>query len=693
MKANETLFQNFIKEDIQIRIPIYQREYSWQKEQWKELLEDIVEIGADENRSNYFVGSIVYKREDGVIGSVSNIEIIDGQQRITTLTLLLCALLKCWKDIDDESKHDITNFVRNNDFKGTRKLFLRSKDDIILEKIFDNVIHDKEFVFDENDSINVNNAFNYFEKELNKNNPKIIWNGIKKLSIISVLLQDEDRSQAIFESLNSTGKALSNSDLIRNYVLMDSKDSEMLYKKYWSIIESRFTNVAEKEFDEFIRNYLMVKLEKNVTIPNVYKEFKHLRNLKYDEDIECLVQDISKYSKYYINMFYGKEEDKDLKKVFDSLKELKYGVVYRFLLGVYDDYVLTVNGNSNVNLSKDDFIQIVKYVESYVFRRYISGLDPNTMNNFFLSLRKNIDAENYLNSFIANMLQYNNASKRRFPSDDEFKESLRTRNVYKKPEIRNHLLWSLEKVDNNEPVYKGEKIQVEHIMPQHLSKEWQKELGENYLEIHEMYLHTIGNLTLTGYNPEMSNKSFHDKKKEGFSKSNINLNKYFKNIEKWDEEEINKRRIMLFEDVKKLWKYPIITDEIKNLIELKKETQQDIEYTIEDLFNIGEEDEKTQARILYNMLSDMVLGLDENISEKFNKYYIAYKTKNNKNFLKLSPQKQGLKISLAINYEDIIDSKGLFTEENASLPTKTLIKDEKDIFYVFNIIKQVYNNF
>ena len=507
MKANETLFQNFIKEDIQIRIPIYQREYSWQKEQWKELLEDIVEIGADENRSNYFVGSIVYKREDGVIGSVSNIEIIDGQQRITTLTLLLCALLKCWKDIDDESKHDITNFVRNNDFKGTRKLFLRSKDDIILEKIFDNVIHDKEFVFDENDSINVNNAFNYFEKELNKNNPKIIWNGIKKLSIISVLLQDEDRSQAIFESLNSTGKALSNSDLIRNYVLMDSKDSEMLYKKYWSIIESRFTNVAEKEFDEFIRNYLMVKLEKNVTISNVYKEFKHLRNLKYDEDIEYLVQDISKYSKYYINMFYGKEEDKDLKKVFDSLKELKYGVVYRFLLGVYDDYVLTVNGNSNVNLSKDDFIQIVKYVESYVFRRYISGLDPNTMNNFFLSLRKNIDAENYLNSFIANMLQYNNASKRRFPSDDEFKESLRTRNVYKKPEIRNHLLWSLEKVDNNEPVYKGEKIQVEHIMPQHLSKEWQKELGENYLEIHEMYLHTIGNLTLTGYNPEMSNKS------------------------------------------------------------------------------------------------------------------------------------------------------------------------------------------
>ena len=697
MRAENVYFNEFIKTDIHMNIPIYQREYSWQKEQWKELWEDIVEIGLDDTRNSYFVGSIVYKEDkSSVIGSNSlhRLDIIDGQQRITTLTLLLCSILKSWDDIDDETQYYIKNFIINTDFEKTRKLYLRNKDDYTLAKVINYVFEDIEIKPDVNDSLNVLNAFDEFNKYLKEINPKIIWDGIRKLSIISVELENDDRAQSIFESLNSTGRELSNSDLIRNYVLMDSVNQESLYSNYWSIIESQFRNVNEKDFDEFIRNYLMVKLEKNVTIKNVYKEFKHYKNLKYDDNIEELVKDIYNYSEYYCNMYYGLETDEDLKLAFDSLKELDYGVVYRFLLAVYADYVEVKNSKTFINLSKEDFIQIVKYVESYVFRRYISDLDPNTMNNFFLLLHKNIDKENYLNSFIANMLQYKEREKRRFPTDKEFCESLKTKNVYNRTNVRKHLLHTLEKYNNKE-VVNFEGIEVEHIMPQKLTKEWQKELGENARDIHEMYLHTIGNLTLTGYNQTMSNKSFSEKKimKDGLNSSRIRLNKYFENIETWNEIEINKRRKELFKQIKEIWKYPPKTDEIQKLIEMKKETKENIEYTMEDLFNLDETDERTQAKILYNMLSPLILDMDENITEKFNKYEIAYKIMN-KNFVKIEPQIRGLRLKLGINYEDIDDPKKICEDHTGSysLPTITYLKSEDDVFYVFKLIKQAYNN-
>lgn len=689
MKAEEIYFQEFIKKDINMSIPIFQRGYSWQTEQWKELLDDIIEIGRDENRKSYFIGSIVYKAEYGP--SVSDLDIVDGQQRVTTLTLLVCALLKYWVDIDNKNKHDMTNFIINNDYEHSRKLFLRNMDDITLEKVIDHVIHDKELIFDENDSLNIENAFNYFKRE-SKTDSKIIWEGIRKLMFVAIKLDPEDKSQSIFESINSTGKSLSNSDLIRNYVLMDSDNQEILYKKYWSVIESKFSDVNDDEFDEFIRNYLMVKLGENVTIPNVYKVFKHFKNLKYEDDVEGLVKDIYKYSGYYESMYFGKESDENLKEAFDSLKELEYNVVYRFLLGVYDDYILSMNDNSMINLSKEDFIQIIKYVESYVLRRYVSSLDPNTMNNLFLLLRKNIDSKNYLNSFIANLLQYNETQPRRFPTDDEFNEALKTRRIYNKKSIRDHLLHTLEKDMANKEVIQFDGIQVEHIMPQKLSKAWQNELGENFREVHDTYLHTIGNLTLTGYNPEMKNKTFSEKKemKWGLNDSNISLNDYFENIEIWNENEIIKRKNVLFNHIKDIWKYPFITGEIKNLIVLTKESKQDIEHTVEELFNMGEEDERTQAKVLYNMLSGLILDLDDNFTEKFNKFYVAYKIKN-KNFIKAYPQKQGLKLAMNIDFENVDDSKEIFIKGDESFPTFALLKNQEDVWCVFSLIKQNYN--
>ncbi len=696
MKAENVYFYNFIKTDIHINIPLYQREYSWQKEQWKELWDDILEIGMDNTRNSYFVGSIVYKDKAGVIGtsSLPCLNIIDGQQRITTLTLLLCSILNSWDDIDDETEYYLKNFIFNTDYEKTRKLYLRNKDDITLEKVINYVFNDIEIKADENDSLNVLNAFKEFNKLLKDVDPRVIWEGINKLLIISVKLDSDDKAQSIFESLNSTGKELSNSDLIRNYILMDSNNQESLYKKYWGVIESQYRNLNEKEFDEFIRNYLMVKLGKNVTQRRVYKEFKHYKNLKYGEDIEALVKDIYTYFEYYSNLCYGSEPDKELKKVFDSLKELDYGVVYRFLLGVYADYNNSNVNDTSIKLSKEEFIQIVEYVESYVFRRYISGLDPNSMNNYFLTLRKNIDKDNYLNSFIANMLQYTEREKRRFPNDEEFNDSLKTKDVFHKTIIKNHFLYTLEKYNNKETV-NFEGISVEHIMPQRLSKEWQDELGENFKETHDTYLHTIGNLTLTGYNPEMSNKPFTEKKtmKDGLNSSRIRLNEYFENIETWNEHEINKRREKLFEQIKEIWKYPPLTDEIQDLIKIKKEKERDVEYTLEDLFKIGEEEERTQANILYNMISPVILDIDEKISEKYNKDAIVYKI-NNKNFVKLEPQLHGIKLKLRINYKVLNDPRGICEDHSGrySLPTVTFLKSEDDVYYVFNLIKQAYEN-
>ncbi len=692
MKAEEGYLKNFLSRQYHMMIPIYQRKYNWTNDQCKQLFSDILSVGNDDNLESYFIGSIVFKKEESpLFETVENVNLIDGQQRITTITLLFSSLCNYLKNSDkEEYKKFYDNYLVNNDINKSVKLNLTKNDDETLKKIIYSISSDKELVFDEDDSLNIKNNYDFFSKNIDEKNLPIILKGINKLSFISVGLERFDNAQLIFESLNSTGMELNKSDLIRNYLLMglDNEKQNEIYQNYWFDIESGFIN-DDKNFDAFIRNYLTVKLNRIPIKSEVYDEFKRFAKQEYSGDVEGLVKDIYKYADYNFRMFYEKEDDLELKKVFNSLNYLDFNVTHPFLLAVYDDYLAAQDINSNIKLSKADFIQIVKYVESYVLRRYICEIPTNSMNNTFANLHKNIDNTDYLKSFIADLLQYDNY--KRFPNNMELSEALKTKDIYKNSLVRRHMLEKLENYDNKD-IVNVENCTIEHIMPQHLSKEWQKELGENFKEIHDKYLHTLGNLTLTSYNSEMSDKTFEEKKiiQGGFIQSKLTLNHSLCELDKWGENEINNRREELTKNVIDIWEYPEKTHEILELIELKKENKSSIEYSLEDYEYLQE---KTHTRSLYDLLSQSILNLDDNVKENILKYYIVFKINNN--FVEIVPQKRRLKILLDIPISDLDDPQNICEDitdkgRHGTGVTVTYLKREKDVYYMMKLIKQAY---
>lgn len=678
MEAKKDLFKNFITQQISISIPIYQREYSWKTEECRELWEDIIEVGND-NRKNYFIGSVVFRiNESALLETNQNINIIDGQQRITTLTLLICSLCNL-KTIKEEDKKTLfNNYIINNNNKKTRKLNLRREDDKTLEKIVDSIKANKNPKFNKKDSLNIVKAYQFFSTELTKIDYKIVEKGLNKLSFVSVGLEKKDKPQLIFESLNSTGKALSNSDLVRNYILMGSDNQNELYEEYWKPIEEGFINRDEKDFDDFIFNYLMIKQNKVITRTKTYKEFKTYKTKYYENDVESLVKDIYKYSEYYFRIAYAKEEDSKLRLAFESLNTLNVSVTYRFLLKVYDDYEESKNGNPIINLSKQDFISIVKIVESYIIRRFICTIPTQSQTHTFMKLNTEIDKKNYLNSFIENLTQYDKNDPKHFPTNEEVKNALRTKSL--KTNVSKHILSTIENHDNKEEV-NIKSITLEHIMPKRLNREWQKALGENFKETHEIYLNTIGNLTLTFYNSEMSNKPFTEKQivKGGFKDSKLKLNQYLTNIDKWNKEEIIKRTDNLSREIIEIWEYPGIINESIS----KKEEEIDLV----NYFN-------TNTEKLYERLNKSIKKTDENIKKEIKEECIIYKI-NNQNIMEIISKENELELYFDLSIEELdADDKC----ENIKLENEDItgtIKVDFDkinkIYYIMYLFKKAYD--
>lgn len=317
-----------------------------------------------------------------------------------------------------------SNYLVNNDGEKTRKLNLRERDDITLEKIINSIYSDKKLKFDEYDSVNVINTYESFKNRIKKTNYISILKGLNKLSFISIGLENEDEPQIIFESLNSTGRDLTTTDLVRNFVLMDSDDQERLYQDYWISIEEGFEDKG-KDFDDFIYNYLIIRLNKDIKKSKAYKEFKLYKNNNFDDDVELLIKDIQKYSEYYFRIAYAREEDPELREAFESLNNVKSANCYRFILSMYEDYE---NNDPDINLSKEDFITIIKTIESYILRRAICN-NPYSITPVFFKIRSEIDKKNYLNSFTANLLKYPKNNINKFPSDEEIKNFIMAGNI------------------------------------------------------------------------------------------------------------------------------------------------------------------------------------------------------------------------------------------------------------------------
>ncbi|GAA7275850.1 hypothetical protein HpM004_13410 [Helicobacter pylori] len=521
MDAKAMKLLDFIgkSQEKQFVIPVYQRVYSWGKEQCKQLWDDIIKTGGNDQIEGHFIGSIVFVH-DGLYSTNHNeLLIIDGQQRLTTITLLFIALRDRLNDEDEFlekfSHQKIQNrYLINSDEKGDKKFRLilsESDKDTLLSLIDENRRKPSEL------SLKIMENFELFKKWIRKNTDKLetIFKGLDKLMVVEISLErGKDNPQLIFESMNSTGKDLTQTDLIRNYILMglEPEEQKIFYEKYWRAMEEGFEQSEKEElFNKFVRHYLTIKTREIPNISKVYEAFKDYRQ-KEGIEIEALLQDLQKYCGYFCQIVFKKEADKadkDLKKALGFLVDLERDVIYPLLLELYSDY-------SDGVLSKADFISIIALIESYICRRAVCGLGTNGLNKIFASFTKKINKDQYLESIKAHFLSLE-TTKGKFPKDSEFKNLFITIDFYNLKEKK----YFFERLENSDPDTKEpvntKECTTEHIMPQTLDLEWERDLGENFQAIHDKYLHTIGNLTLTGYNQEYSNKS--SKKKEIWRRS------------------------------------------------------------------------------------------------------------------------------------------------------------------------------
>jgi uncharacterized protein with ParB-like and HNH nuclease domain len=530
MKADQKDFLRFLggMNDTHFVIPVYQRNYDWTKEQCEQLFDDLIDI-LENNFRTHFIGSIVSIYNNNKGGG--EYLIIDGQQRITTLFILLQAIYKgleekVFESKDDKLKEKIEDYLLNRYVENDKRIRLKSvKDDAkAFSKLFEN---ESNFIGASNITIN----FWYFYNRILDEKISIddLFLAMKSLMIVDIELRNgEDDPQLIFESLNSTGLDLSEADKVRNFILMkeDTETQNRFYEEYWNKIEKN-TNF---DVSNFIRDYLTLRERITPKKSRVYISFKKFV-LEQQTDMEELLKDLLKFSGYYKKIVgaKGNRSEDEISSIIYRLNKLETVVSYPFLLEIFND-------NENGIITDDELINILKIIESFVLRRFICDVPTNALNKIFMTLGKEIKKhEDYEQKYfeIFKYILIKKDSNQRFPDNKEFKDKIVSKDIYNvQGKNKIYLLEQFENYNNREKVRVEElinnnKLTIEHIMPQTLTPDWKKELGENWTEIHEKYLHTLGNITLTGYNSEYSNRPFiekRDMKEKGFSDS-INLKK------------------------------------------------------------------------------------------------------------------------------------------------------------------------
>lgn len=539
-------------------IPVYQRNYDWKMEHCKQLYDDLVKI-IRQNRKSHFFGSIVSVQSES--GTMEEFLIIDGQQRLTTISLLLLAiyhLLSSGKMVSRD--HQLTDKILKkyliDEYEPEEKrikLKPIKNDQKAFGILFD---QDEEYIPDSNLTIN----YRYFYDRIQHGELDIdeLFDAICKLEIINISLNHEDNPQLIFESLNSTGLNLSEGDKIRNYILMGLPNDQQtkFYEKYWNRIES----YTDYDVSSFVRDYLSIKQQSTPNMNSVYPTFKKYVEDAEVADIEPLLKDLLEYAKRYAFLIKGGHSDERLNSCIYRLNRLSTSVTRPFLMEV-------IRLSESGALTADELIEVFHFTESYLFRRAICDLPTNALNKIFLLLHREIirfdgDESHYVEKF-----KYALLSKRertRFPSDEEFAECMSTRNIYgMNPKNKLYLFERLENSETSETkdvwghLDRGE-YSIEHIMPQHLTAAWIVSLGDNYEAIHTNWLHRLANLTLTAYNSRYSNSPFAEKRDmpHGFKDSGLRINQWVGRKEQWGLPELEERDQLLKNTVIGIWPYP-----------------------------------------------------------------------------------------------------------------------------------------
>ena len=570
MEARQISIDEFLSSSkTRFIIPVYQRNYDWKEKNCLQLFNDISSASIDERIKSHFMGSVVYvSNSDTDSIDLKEYVIIDGQQRLTTVTLFLKALHDSIEDVDLQEEI-LESYLINKRLDEKNKIKLKpiKKDDETFIKLLKNDFD----TIDKESNIYKNYIF-FKEKILAVDDKKRLFRGFKKLFIVHIALnRRDDNPQLIFESINSTGVSLSQSDLIRNFLLMDKEASEQtrLFETYWFKIEEHLTS---ENISDFTRDYLTMKQNK---IPNKGEVYEAFKKFVFDEklDAEELLSELYHYSKIYRTFLNPKDEIYSLK--LQNLKMLKVGVAYPFLLILVDLY-------NKEDIDKENLLKSLDILESYIVRRAICNQATNALNKVFASLYSELlEIKEFKNSQISkyiNALLISKKGSAIFPNNEMFKSDFISRDMYN---IKNKLffLWKLENKDNNEKVDISN-LSIEHYMPQTLTHAWKVHLGNSFQNIHDLYVHNIGNLSLTADNSELGNKTFEDKKSILKEQSKLKLNRFFINSNSWNEEKIKQRADLLFEEAKELWNYE------NNDMDILKSIDEKEFYTIDDDFDI-----------------------------------------------------------------------------------------------------------
>lgn len=537
-------------------IPVYQRNYDWKQENCKQLFDDLVQV-IRENKQSHFFGSIVsyaHLRDEVVL--------IDGQQRITTVSLILIAMINAMKQrimaSEDSNLVDILQdtYIIDKYRKEERKVRLKPfRDDC---NAFDRLIFNKEedYVADSKVTHNYHYFFDRITnlKELTMDE---LYRAIDSLEIIDIVLEPEhgDDPQLIFESLNSTGLDLTEADKIRNFILMGLKPDiqEKYYDDYWNKIE----NCTGSELDSFVRNYLTIETGVIPNIRNVYQAFKAYAKGK---DIQQLLGQILTYATAYKKLTTFDLGDSEANEIAKRLDLLDMTVAYPFLMA----FMIYA---SDTGIYEKELVPVLSCIESFIFRRLMCDLPTNALNKIFATLHKFVVKNKKETDTYSDVMVYYLETRKlssTFPKDEEFLNGFTTKNIYAMRGKNKTYLF--ERLENGSSKEKNDIVgniaegilTIEHIMPQTLSPWWRQELGDKYETIHEKWLHTIANLTLTGYNSTYSNKSFPEKKtiENGFLQSGLRLNQYIAKFDQWTEKELEMRKKDLSDKALKIWTYP-----------------------------------------------------------------------------------------------------------------------------------------
>ncbi|NVJ47573.1 MAG: DUF262 domain-containing protein [Cytophagia bacterium] len=600
MKANEINLNRFLSQsDTQFVIPVYQRNYDWTVNQCQQLLNDIMEVGCSDEMNAHFIGSIVYVHDDVYQASgIRELSIIDGQQRLTTLTILYAVLFSLAGELKDQGLQNRINetYLINKFANDKEKLKLRptENNDNALKYLLRN---DKNEEFNHYSRLIEN--FDFFKKRITEENYRLVLAGLSKLMFVEISLdRDKDDPQRIFESLNSTGLELSQADLIRNYILMSLNRSDQIkiYQNYWEIIETKAKIEAtnSSQVSSFVRDFLTLTNKKIPNKNNVYAEFKQKYPTSTLEELESTLGRLKRLVNHYSKILNPeKEENLVIRKHLEYINRLEINVSYPLLMQVYDDY-------SNDLIKKSEFIEVLELVQSFTWRRFIIGLGTNALNKIFMTLYSDIDHSDYVRSLEFALLK--KRGSQRFPNDNEVSSALKEKDVYNtKSRSRIYLLERLENHNNKEyiSIDSNPEITVEHIFPQNPTDKWRLELPEKeFLILKDNFLNTLANLTLSGNNGQLSNKTFIEKKEmnkdnreQGYIFSRMWLNRYLQKIDSWNLTNLKKRQGILIDRFLEVWKFP----ELPPILEKENE------------LNIFDVDDAAGKKLDYAILFDQKL--------------------------------------------------------------------------------------